>query len=28
VWATDPGYSFRILVLYDTLLIRVGLPLA
>jgi hypothetical protein len=28
VWATDPGYSFKILVLYDTLLIRVGLPLA
>jgi hypothetical protein len=28
VWATDPGYSFKILVLYDTLLAPLGKPLA
>jgi hypothetical protein len=28
VWAIDPGYSFKILVLYDTLLAPLGKPLA
>jgi len=28
VWATDLGYSFKILVLYDTLLAPLGKPLA